>query len=873
MTDHKLEIILSARDATKKTFQAVTGRVKALTGSVFSLQGAIATLGGATMLGLVGRDILATGAEYEKTMSKVKAITKAGEKDFKDLSNLAKDLGERTEYTATQVGQLEIAYAKLGLTKSEILEVTGLTLDLATALDADLAEAATVAAGTMNSFNAQARELDRYMDVMAAGTTTTALDMEKFRESMANVGAAAKAYGWDIEQTTAKVGAMVDANIDASKAGTDLRKIITELAKTGMSYDEAMDKIRNSTNKVKTAQELFGQRAYVSAIILSEQQKKVEDLTKQYYNATGSLKEMAGTMRDNVITRWYEFKSAIERVEIDIFEQEAGILNETLKEMAEYVRENREEFVRFANQGVGALYGSVKKIIGLYNSMPDGVVGAAGAGIVGRILFGSWGPAKIVAGIYLLNEQLKRFNADIGTAVDNWKKWEKSINAIMDVIAGRRDWMTGAQIPQAQPIPQTPAAYHGAIGPETPGWEIYQPPKTGGPGGTGGPSAAGGGADKDAEKIKKAFEAMYSDLKFKSDDYYEYRKALLEKQALEYEKYTGDTVLAHQWLTEQIKALDQESAAKRELGPELQQYYGFWSAYSDAFEDFYTTNSEVLLDITKEDAEKTRQAFETMYSDLKFQSEDYYEYRKTQLEKQAEEYEEYTGDEVLAHQWLIEQIKALDKERLEAAQKNNAWLVELSERTSDAIEDNFSKFYRDAFRGELDSAADYFRAFCNTLLDSFSDMLGQMTKELLFGGGSSGGSGLFGLLFSGIGSMFAGGSDLWGGYSAITWHTGGTVGKDSGGSPRNLPAPVFSHAPRLHKGYSPLAPDEFPAILKYDETVLPPGVKPVTNIKNVKNTSISVPISMEGLQDKRLSYELKNEIEELIIRKIREEIS
>jgi len=813
MADHRLEIILAARDATKTAFHNVTGRVKALTGSVFSLQGAIATLGGATMLGIVGRDLLATGADYEKTMSKVKAITKAGEQDFKELSGLAKDLGERTEYTATQVGQLEIAYAKLGLTKDEIMEVTGLTLDLATALDADLAEAATVAAGTMNSFNAQAIELSRYMDVMAAGTTTTALDMEKFQESMANVGAAARAYGWDIEQTTAKVGALVDANIDASKAGTDLRKIITELAKTGMSYDQAMDKIRNSTNKVKTAQELFGQRAFVSAIILSDQRKKVEDLTRQYYNATGSLKEMAGTMRDNVLTRWYEFKSAVERVEIDTFEQEAGILNETLKEMAQYVRENREEFVRFANEGVGALYGSLKKTIALYNSLPDGVVGAAGAGIAGRILFGSWGPAKIAAGLYLLNEQLKKFNADIGTAIDHWKDWEDAIGNIMDVISGRRDWQTGAQKTQTQPVPQTPSTYYGKIAPETPGWEIYQPPGTGGPGGAG-----GGAGDEDAEKAKKEYEALMKEV---------------EKAQEEFQR-----------------AMIIPSGTFETMEQQLQ---------------------------TQADAEKTREAFESMYSDLKFVSDDYYNYRKVQLEKQAEDYEKYTGDEALAHQWLIEQIKALDEERLEAAKKNNVWLVELSERTSDAIEDNFSSFFKDAFRGELDSAADYFRAFCHSLSDSFSDMLGQMTKELLFGGGSSGGSGLFGSLFSGIRSLFGGGTTLdasaglGADWSATLWHKGGRPGKDSAPT-RDVPASLFANAPRLHKGYPGLSDDEFPAILKYDETVLPPGVKPVTNVQNVKNTSISVPVSMESMQDKRMSARLQTEVEQLVIKIMREEM-
>ena len=226
------------------------------------------------------------------------------------------------------------------------------------------------------------------------------------------------------------------------------------------------------------------------------------------------------------------------------------------------------------------------------------------------------------------------------------------------------------------------------------------------------------------------------------------------------------------------------------------------------------------FDRTKEDIENTKRAFESMYSDLKFQSDGYYEYRKSLLKKQAGEYEKYTGDTVLAHQWLTEQIKSLDQERLGASKDTFSYMTDMSERTAEAMEDNFSSFFKDVFRGELDGADEYFRAFCYSLTDSFSDAMGQMAKEALFGGGSSGGSGLFGSIASGIAGAFGGGggTQLWDGYSAITWHKGGVVGEDAGGPARYLPASMFAHAPRLHKG---LAPDEFPAILQRGEMVIP----------------------------------------------------
>ena len=270
---------------------------------------------------------------------------------------------------------------------------------------------------------------------------------------------------------------------------------------------------------------------------------------------------------------------------------------------------------------------------------------------------------------------------------------------------------------------------------------------------------------------------------------------------------------------------------------------------------------------------------EKMYADLKFTSDDYYAYQLNQLQRQSDDYETFTGNVVLAHLWLTEQIKALDQERLEAADKNNQHLIDLSQRTADAMEDNFSSFYRDFFRGELDSAEDYFRKFCYSLTDSFSDMMGQMTKEALFGGGSSGFSGLFGLLSTGVSSLFAGGAGGMGTGGAADWsssgawsydvlHKGGRVGRDPAPT-RNVPAFVFANAPRLHEGWPGLRKDEFPSILKYDETVLPPGVKPVNNVSNL---TISVPVNIEGQGDDRLASKLSYEMEETAKRVMREEM-
>ena len=54
-------------------------------------------------------------------------------KDFKKLNATAKQLGRTTFFTASQVGELQMNYAKLGFTTSEILDAQEATLRLATA--------------------------------------------------------------------------------------------------------------------------------------------------------------------------------------------------------------------------------------------------------------------------------------------------------------------------------------------------------------------------------------------------------------------------------------------------------------------------------------------------------------------------------------------------------------------------------------------------------------------------------------------------------------------------------------------------------------------------------------------------------------------
>jgi hypothetical protein len=83
------------------------------------------------------------------------------------------------------------------------------------------------------------------------------------------------------------------------------------------------------------------------------------------------------------------------------------------------------------------------------------------------------------------------------------------------------------------------------------------------------------------------------------------------------------------------------------------------------------------------------------------------------------------------------------------SEESSSYLITLSERTADAIEQNFSDVFFDVWKNKLKSAEDYFMAFTDSLGRMWSDLMGQMVKEAMVGsrGGGQGIGGLFGWLF------------------------------------------------------------------------------------------------------------------------------
>lgn len=257
---------------------------------------------------------------FELQMSKVKAVSGATAEEFQALEEDAKRLGASTIFSASQVAELQTEFAKLGFTATEITQVTEATLALAQATDSDLARAAEVAGATLRGFGLEATETNRVTDVMALSFSRSALDMEKFAESMKYVAPIANAAGVSIEETTSLLAVLANAGISGSQAGTSLRRILSELGSETGTTAEKIAKLAARGISMENAMDDVGRSAQSALLVLQKNVDTLPTLTTEFENAEGAAKEMASVMDNTTSGAMKGLASAFEGLMISIGE-------------------------------------------------------------------------------------------------------------------------------------------------------------------------------------------------------------------------------------------------------------------------------------------------------------------------------------------------------------------------------------------------------------------------------------------------------------------------------------------------------------------------------------------------------------------------
>ncbi len=327
-------------------------------------------VGIATAGTLAGVSLLRPGYDFAQKNSELQAVLGVDKQspEMQTLRKQARQLGDNTAASADDAASAQIIIAKGGGDAAAIQATTPVTLDMALANRRTMEENAALLMGMKSAFQLSNDKVAHIGDVLSTVMNKTAADFDGLSDSLTYVAPVAKNAGVSIEQAAAMVGALHDAKITGSMAGTGTRAVLSRLqAPTGKAYDaikelgvKTADSKGNTRpifsilkemqasfekNKLGSGQRaeymktIFGEEASSAAAVLmtAASTGKLDQLTASLKASDGKTAELVKVMQDNLGGDFKEFQSAYEAVGTDLFDQQDSSLRKLVQTATGYV--------------------------------------------------------------------------------------------------------------------------------------------------------------------------------------------------------------------------------------------------------------------------------------------------------------------------------------------------------------------------------------------------------------------------------------------------------------------------------------------------------------------------------------------------------
>ncbi|ORC19394.1 phage tail tape measure protein [Enterobacter cloacae subsp. cloacae] len=329
-----------------------------------------AGVGIATAGTMAGVKLLMPGYSFAQKNSELQAVLGVEKQspEMEALRKQARQLGDNTAASADDAASAQIIIAKSGGDAEAIQAATPVTLNMALSNQRSMEENAALLTGMKSAFQLSNDQIAHIGDVLSMTMNKTAADFDGLSDALTYAAPVAKNAGVSIEQTAAMVGALHDAKITGSMAGTGSRAILSRLqAPTGKAY-EAIKELGVKTsddkgntrpifsilkemqrsfekNNLGTSQRgeymktIFGEEASSAAVVLmtAASTGKLDKLTAAFKASDGKTEELVKIMQDNLGGDFKEFQSAYEAVGTDLFDQQEGALRKLTQTATRYV--------------------------------------------------------------------------------------------------------------------------------------------------------------------------------------------------------------------------------------------------------------------------------------------------------------------------------------------------------------------------------------------------------------------------------------------------------------------------------------------------------------------------------------------------------
>ena len=481
-------------NAVKQRYQAG----KELAGNMASV--GAAGVGIAAAGTMAGVKLLMPGYEFAQKNSELQAVLGVA-KDSAEMAALrkqARQLGDNTAASADDAAGAQIIIAKAGGDVDAIQAATPVTLNMALANRRTMEENAALLMGMKSAFQLSNDKVAHIGDVLSMTMNKTAADFDGMSDALTYAAPVAKNAGVSIEETAAMVGALHDAKITGSMAGTGSRAVLSRLqAPTGKAWDalkelgvKTSDSKGNTRpvftilkemqasfekNRLGTAQQaeymktIFGEEASSAAAVLmtAASTGKLDKLTAAFKASDGKTAELVNIMQDNLGGDFKEFQSAYEAVGTDLFDQQEGALRKLTQTATKYVLklDGWIQKNKSLASTIGLIVGGALALIGVIGAIGlvawpvitgiNAIIAAAGAmgaifTTVGSAVMTAIGAiswpvvavvAAIVAGALLIRKYWEPVSAFFGGVVEGLKAAFAPVGELFTPLKPVFDWL------------------------------------------------------------------------------------------------------------------------------------------------------------------------------------------------------------------------------------------------------------------------------------------------------------------------------------------------------------------------------------------------------------------------------------------------
>ena len=411
LTDNFTPTLVKAQDGLTKYSRQVQRVSKDLNkiGNSITNVGKSLTLGVTTPIVGIGTASLKATMDFDKSMSKVQALSGATGEQLILLKDKATELGATTAFSASQVSEAMQYMALAGWKTNDILEGTAGILAAASASGEELAKVSDIITDGLSAFGLEASKANHFADVLSTTATNANTTIGMMGEAFTYAGSVAGALGYSVEDTALAIGIMANSGIKASQAGTALRMMLTELSGTleitgknlgtyviqTSNADGTMKPFRETLESLKyafsqlseaerasMAESLVGKNAMAGLLaIMNTSDEAFNSLATAIDNSTGSAERMSDVMLDNLAGQLTIIMSGVESLALAIGDR----LTPYARKLADSIQNVVTTFNNMSDEQkdtalkIGAFIAIIPVAILIFGKMVKGVSGAIGA--------------------------------------------------------------------------------------------------------------------------------------------------------------------------------------------------------------------------------------------------------------------------------------------------------------------------------------------------------------------------------------------------------------------------------------------------------------------------------------------------------------